>query len=207
MKIKAGTFAAMLADDQLSKLSALKIQLAEHPKPTKQSRRPPSPVNDNPDWVHQFVSEVLTDLSVASNQKKSPKDLDPTHLPKTPKQPNKPERIGLKNDAILAVRRPAQKHYASKVDRVIAIAEVMHPAHKHQELDLLIKSVFEKHAANPVDEKNGKLKLKVKRGSILQSKGYCSVCLTTSAPLTRYADSNYGPVVLCSLWLLPMVLK
>ena len=235
MKLKAGTFAALLTDDQLSKLTELKQQLAQHQEQPKQARIPPSQANktakernnfagktktnashskSKPDWIHQFISEVITDLSVPSTSKQTPKAPVNTHSNKPIKQVSqnkqpvqtKPKESTdldivneLKNDAHLAVRRPAHKSHMSKVDRVVAIAEVMHPSHKPQEFDLLIKAAFEKHAANPVDRNHGKLRLNVKRGSILQSSGYCSVCLTTLAPLTRYADSNYGPVILCSV--------
>ncbi len=58
---------------------------------------------------------------------------------------------------------------------------------------------MELHKANLVTGTEGLLVLKVRRGSILKGAAYCSVCHTPVAPLYRYADSNYGPVILCSV--------
>ncbi len=234
MKLKAGTFAALLSDEQLSKLTELKQQLSQHKEQSKKAHIPPTQ-GDKPakeqsavtkrnkiphserksEWVHQFISEVITDLSVVTTSEKKLKSTVHTHSKKQKKNPcqsgispvqpksldpTESERsIELTKDSQLAIRRPLHKNHMSKVDRVVAIAEVLHPSHKPQELDLLMKASFEKHSANPVDRNHGKLRLNVKRGSILHSSGYCSVCLTTTAPLTRYADSNYGPVILCSV--------
>ncbi|MBL0651699.1 hypothetical protein [Aeromonas caviae] len=58
---------------------------------------------------------------------------------------------------------------------------------------------MELHKANLVTGSEGLLVLKAHRGSMLKSAAYCSVCHSSTAPLYRYADSNYGPVILCSV--------
>jgi hypothetical protein len=58
---------------------------------------------------------------------------------------------------------------------------------------------MEWHKVNLVTGTQGPLVLKVHRGAFLKEAAFCSVCHSPVAPLYRYADSNYGPVILCSV--------
>lgn len=95
---------------------------------------------------------------------------------------------------------PARKRKASeeRVARVVHLAQQT-SQQKQKAPTMLVQISMEKHSAHLVDGSLGEVKLKVHRGAILKSEGHCSRCHTAAAPLTRYADSNYGPVVLCTV--------
>lgn len=183
MKPRKGTFAALLSSEQLAELDELKQSLAaqRHSPPAKPppgSRSKTTPAARKP----------------AANASPSAKPR-PTPAKKQGSKPAK--KVSLKKARQQAAQSPKKR--MSRVDKALALAGVTSSLPQPQQPDLLIKASLEKHLVNIVDGKHGKLMLHVRRGAVLKEAGHCSVCFTSTAPLTRYAESNYGPVMLCSV--------
>lgn len=188
MKPKTRRLAVSLPEDQLAELKQLHKNILESKS-----------------------SAALVGLPDASSKKSSlsgtlklaviPSHTDRKPWPLNNKKKKKPKKQSLKPPSLPVsepVSQPTRKRM-SRVDKALALAGVKSSAPKQTKADLQIKVSFEKHSVNIVDKKHGQLILKVRRGCLLKTIGHCSVCFISMAPLTRYADSNYGPVALCSM--------
>lgn len=105
------------------------------------------------------------------------------------------------NQSPLSPSKKTGRLRKARVDKVTLAVTHAEWRHKQRQVPLTnqVKDSMEKHRVHLVDGSLGAVKLKVRRGKILKSEGHCSSCHTAAAPLTRYADSNYGPVILCTV--------
>lgn len=189
MKPRIGTFSALLSSDQLAELAELKQTLSD--------QRHSSPAKPPPDANIRRQPLSKTSSFTRKPATKATPPVKPCPKPEKMQGSKSAKKVSLKKARQQVAQSPKKR--MSRVDKAIALAGVKPSRPKQQQPDLLVKVSFEKHSVNMVDGKHGKLMLHVKRGNILKTAGHCSVCFTSAAPLTRYADSNYGPVMLCSV--------
>ncbi len=151
-------------------------------KPTKKVKNKPAKTSARLVKVENG-GEVPIFLKTTSGHQMSPVTVTPRVTPST----------GIQSDG------PLSRAGKSRVERAVSFTNKCKPSLLTKGVTAGVMLSMELHRANLVNGTQGLLVLKARRGAILKEAAYCSVCHTSAAPLYRYADSNYGPIILCSV--------
>lgn len=211
--IRAGSIANYLDASVVDQLQAMRDSLAKQAAPEQ-----PVPAK-NP--LRQKVSErsttkpITTDKVAAKTQQKANKKpyKSQSELVKQDTGGSvdifvKPRVESSSDSAFTCTKPPADdgvkdreilsRAGKKRVERALSFSSKRPQGLLANGLTVAVMQSMAKHNVNLVTGSEGPLVLKVRRGLFLKETAFCSVCHSPTAPLYRYADSNYGAIILCS---------